>query len=176
MSNHATSAFPHTFFARRSRRARYAARGGRNDWVWLAAFGVAAVIMIGGFFALGGAIGGSSTCARPLVPLGDETPLSSQAFQEEDAALAVVVERAATGDRAGAESTFYGEVHSFTHNTDKPLREKDETLGKDLCHAVLDLEESLTSEISSISLSTRVQRVREILRDAAVALGYERPT
>ncbi len=175
MSTHRSSAASHTFLSRRNRRARYAARGRRNDWVWFAAFGAGVLILIGGFFVLSGAIGGSSTCAHPLAPLGDQTPLSSQAFQDEDAALALVVDRAGSGDRAGAESAFYGEVHNFTHNVDKPLRDKDAELGKDLCHAVLDLEESLTSEISSISLSTRVQRVREILSDASVALSFERP-
>jgi hypothetical protein len=176
MSTHNTTAIPHTFLSRRTRRARYAAGPGRRDWVWLVAFGAAIVIMVGAFFALSGAIGGSSTCAHPLAPLGEAVPLSSQAFQEEDNALALVVERAAANDRAGAESAFYGEVHGFTHNVDEPLREHDAALGKELCHAVLDLEESLTSEISPINLSTRVSRVREILRDASVALGYDRPT
>ena len=171
-----TTAVPQTLFSRRSRRSRYATSGGRNDWVWLVAFGLAIVVMIGAFFALSGAIGGSSTCAHPLAPLGEESPLSSQAFQEEDTALALVVERAAANDRAGAESAFYGDVHNFTHNVDKPLRERDAELGKDLCHAVIDLEEALTSEISPLNLSTRVQRVREILAEASVALGYDRPT
>jgi hypothetical protein len=176
MSIHRSSAVPHTFFSRRTRRARYAARGGRADWTWFIFFGGGIVVMIGAFFALSGAIGGSSTCAHPLAPLGDESPLSSQAFQDEDTALALVAERAAANDRAGAESAFYGSVHNFTHNVDEPLRARDAALGKDLCHAVLDLEEALTSEISPINLSTRVGRVREILRDASVALGYDRPT
>ena len=171
-----SSADHHTLYSRRSRRSRYAARGGRHDWVWLVAFGVAVIVMIGGFVVLSGSIGSSSTCAHPLAPLGDRSPLSSQAFQDEDTALALVIERAGANDRTGAESAFYGDVHGFTHNVDKPLRDKDATLSKNLCLAVLDLEEALTSEISPISLSTRVGRVREILRDASVALGYERPT
>jgi hypothetical protein len=67
-------------------------------------------------------------------------------------------------------------VHNFTHNVDPPLREADAELGKDLCHAVLDLEEALTSSISSFDLSTKVARVRELLRESAVALGYPRPS
>ena len=169
----------HTFgnvnFSRR-RRARYAARGGGNDWVWFAAFAAAVAVIIGAFFLLSGAVGGSSTCSHPLAPLGDESPLSSEAFQQEETALSLVIQRAAAGDRSGAESAFYGDVHNFTHNVDKPLREKDGKLGKDLCHSVLDLEEALTSEISPVNLSTRVQRVRAILSDAAVALGYDRPS
>lgn len=176
MTLHRLHPVPHTLYSRRARLARYAARGRRGDWIWFLAFAIAAVIMIGGFFALSGAIGGGSTCAHPLAPLGDESPLSSQAFQDEDTALALVIERASAGDRAGAESAFYGEVHGFTHNVDRPLREKDTALGKDLCHAVLDLEEALTSEISPLNLSTRVSRVREILRNASVALGYDRPS
>lgn len=131
--------------------------------------------MVGGFLAISGSAGGS-TCSKPLAPLGDESPLPSAAFQSEDSSLGLVVDRASSGDRAGAESAFYGSVHNFTHNVDKPLRDKDAALGKDLCHAVLDLEEALTSDISPLDLSTKVERVRQILRDAAVALGYERPS
>lgn len=159
-----------------SRRARRsAARRRGNDGVWVLAFALTVLALIAGFFLVSGAIGGSSTCAKPLAPLGDLTPLSSGAFQQEDSRLALVVERAAAGDRTGAESAFYGEVHNFTHNVDKPLRQKDPALGKDLCRAVLDLEEALTSDISTISLSTKVERVRRILSDAAVALGFDRP-
>ena len=164
-----------TFFARRNRRSRHVARSRQNDWVWLVAFGIAAVIMIGAGFGLSGAIGRSSACSHPLAPLGDEAPLSAQAFQDEDAALTLVIDHAASGDRAGAESAFYGDVHNFTHNVDRPLGEKDARLGRDLCHSVLDLEDALTSEISSLDLSTRVQRIRQVLADAAVAFGYDRP-
>lgn len=172
----ASRALGNTNFSRRPRRARYAARSRGNDWVWFAAFAGAVAVMIGGFFLLSGTIGGSSTCSHPLAPLGDQTPLSSQALQQEETALSLVVQRAASGDRAGAEGAFYGDVHNFTHNVDKPLREKDARLGKELCHSVLDLEEALTSEISPVNLSTRVQRVRTILSDASVALGFDRPS
>jgi len=131
--------------------------------------------MIAGFLVISGPARGGSTCSKPLAPLGDETPLSSDAFQSEDSSLGLVIDRASAGDRSGAESAFYGEVHNFTHNVDKPLREKDAALGKDLCHAVLELEEALTSDISPLELSTKVERVRQILREAAVALGYDRP-
>ena len=165
-----------TLFSRRSRRARYAARGGRNDLIWLLAFGGGVIALAAAFFLFSNSIGGGSACSKPLAPLGDNTPLSSEAFQNEDAGLGVVVSLAQAGDRAGAEDAFYGDVHNFTHNVDKPLREVDSALGKDLCHAVLDLEEALTSNISALNLSNKVQRVRSLLADASVALGYDRPT
>ncbi len=172
-----SSASAHTAYSRRSRRARYAATSGhRNDWIWLLGFGVVIIAMAGGFFFFSGAIGGSSTCSNPLPPLGDRTPLSDQAFQTEDTSLGKVMSLAGSGDRAGAETAFYGDVHNFTHNVDKPLREKNDALGKNLCHSVLDLEEALTSQISAIDLSAKVQAVRENLRDAAAALGYKRPS
>jgi hypothetical protein len=144
--------------------------------MWFAVFGFAILVIIGAFFFLSGTIGRGSTCSHPLAPLGDQSPLSTQAFQKEDDALALVIQRASSGDRAGAESAFYGDVHNFTHNVDKPLREHDAELGKELCHSVLDLEEALTSEISPVNLSTHVQRVRRNLADAAIALGYDRPS
>lgn len=169
-----TTAAAHSiFFSRRTR--RYATRRGRNDWVWVLGFALVIAATIGGFFFVSASVGGGSTCSKPLAPLGDESPLSSEAFQSEDASLGLVVDRASSGDRQGAESAFYGAVHNFTHNVDRPLRGRNAALSKDLCHAVLDLEEALTSDISPLELSTKVERVRQILRDAAVALGYERP-
>ena len=78
-------------------------------------------------------------------------------------------------DRAGAEAAFYGPVHNFTHNVDPALRAEDEEAAKALCREVLEIEEELFTGTSEEVLES-VRVIREILREAAVELGYPRPS
>ena len=78
-------------------------------------------------------------------------------------------------DRAGAEAAFFGPVHNFTHNVDPPLREVDEPLAKRLCGQVIDVENGLTERAPNDELIVILGQIREIIRDAAEALGYPRP-
>ncbi|TET95794.1 MAG: hypothetical protein E3J29_06300 [Dehalococcoidia bacterium] len=131
---------------------------------------IAAVIFL---FDDGG--GESSVCDRPLAPLG-ESEISQLGFQTEDADLARVIEAAEAGDLQAAQEAFFGDVHDFTHDVDQPLREVDEELAKELCEAVMTLEEELfATDPSTDAIAKHATRIRDLLRDAAEALGYARP-
>jgi hypothetical protein len=58
---------------------------------------------------------------------------------------------------------------------DPPIREKNAQVAKDLCRSVLTLEDDLAFSASVLKLSGSAQRVRDLLRDGAEALGYPRP-
>ncbi|MEO6197483.1 MAG: hypothetical protein ABIP58_05160, partial [Dehalococcoidia bacterium] len=122
--------------------------------------------------AFGGASG--STCDQALSPLGTSI-IDADAFVEEDAGLSRVLGLLEQGDRSGAEAAFYGPVHNFMHNVDPPLRKADEAMAKDLCRAVIDLENKLASRATDPELIGSLTAVHDLLRDAAEALGYPRP-
>ena len=131
---------------------------------------VAAVLFFGG----GG--GGGSACDDPLPPLGD-SEISQLGFQTEDVWLTRMNEAASVGNLESATEVWYdndSEVHNFTHNVDAPLREADEELAKELCEAVIRFEDELISERVG-RVGTMATRVRDLLRDAAEALGFARP-
>lgn len=121
--------------------------------------------------------GGSGVCDRPLAPLGDGE-ISQIAFQAEEVGLTNVIEAASAGNVDAAEQAFSytdnGAVHNFTHNVDGPLREVDEELAKELCEAVRDIEEEFLDRRAD-RVAIEATRIRELVRDAAEALGYARP-
>jgi len=131
------------------------------------------------FVFVGDGGGGNNLCDQPLPPPG-ESEISQLGFQAEDAGLARVIEAASAGDLAAAEEAFLyannGEVRNFTYDVDQPLREVDEDLAKDLCEAVNRIEEELTVNQRVDRVAIEATRVRDLLRDAAVALGYARPS
>lgn len=131
---------------------------------------VAAVLFFGG----GG--GGDSACDAPLPPLGD-SDISQLGFQTEDVGLSEITEAASVGNLDSATEIWYdndSEVRNFTHNLDQPLREADEELARELCEAVIRLEEELAlGRVERVSVEAT--SIREMLRDAAEALGFARP-
>jgi len=132
---------------------------------------IAAVIFL---FDDGGG-GESSVCDNPLAPRG-ESDISQLGFQTEDAGLARVIEAASAGDLQATEEAFFGDVHNFTRDVDQRLREVDEELAKELCEAVMTLEEELfATDPSADAIAKHATRIRDLLRDAAEALGYARP-
>jgi hypothetical protein len=158
------------YFSRR--RARQQER--LPDWVWGAGLGVLVLIFVGAFFvvrSVGG--GGGSTCDNPLANIGP-AQVNAESFVDAEASMTRVVGALEAGDRAGAESFFYGDTHNFTHAVDPELRDVDEQAAKDLCQAVLDIEESMISGSNAAALND-ARRVREALRDAAEILGFPRP-
>ena len=93
--------------------------------------------------------------------------------------MARVVQAASVGNLDAANSAFYAnnsEIHNFTHNIDADLRETDEGLAKELCEGVITLEEELFAERPNMAvIGAEAKRVRELLQDAAGALGFARP-
>ncbi len=162
-----------TYFARRRRAA---SQERLPDWVWGAGIGLLVLVFVGGYFVATGAFGGSEAgaCDEALPPLGTSI-VDGEAFAEKDEGLTRVLVFLEQGDRQGAEAAFYGPVHNFTHSVDPPLREVDEPLAKELCHAVIDLENNLASRATDFEIIGGVEEVQLILRDAAEALGYPRP-
>jgi hypothetical protein len=165
------------YFSRRRSRARSGQRSGSlPDWVWGAGLGAIVVLFVGAYFLIA-AITGTGTagaCDGPLPPLGTST-VNAEEFIRVDAALGQVISLLDQGDRQTAEASFFGPTHNFTHNVDPHVREQDEDLAKNLCRAVIALEDNLATRAPAPQLSADVQRVRELLRDAAAVLGYPRP-
>ena len=132
---------------------------------------VAAVV-----FLLGGGGGGGSACDDPLPPLAD-SDISQLGFQTQDVGLTRMAEATSVGNLDSATEVWYdndSELHNFTHDVDAPLREADEELAKELCEAVIRFEDELISERVG-RVATEAIRVRDLLRDAAEALGFARP-
>lgn len=160
-----------------TRRARRRQRGaGIPDWAWGLSLGALAVIIVGGFFLVTELLGGSGggSCDQELPPLG-VSEISQAAFDQEVESLERVIGFLNTGDRAGADAAFYGDTHGFTHNIDPPVRRQDQALAKNLCQVVLDVEEALFESGSTASIALLMTDLRDLIQDAAVALGYERP-
>ena len=130
-------------------------------------------IVVAVIFLLGGNGGGNNACDNALPPLG-RSDISQAGFQAEDAGLAKVIQAASTGDLTAVEAAFFGDVHNFTHNADPPLRAVDEQMAKDLCNAVIRIEEDLIDPRVDV-IATDAARIQQLLRDAAEALGYVRP-
>ena len=125
------------------------------------------------FFGGGGGEAGNP-CDDPLVALG-ESDISQMGFQAEDAGLARVAQAATAGDLEAAESAFFGDVHNFTHNVDAPLREVNEELAIEICEEITKIEEELALDQRISVIAGQATRIRELIQDAAEALGYARP-
>ncbi len=165
-----------TLLSRRYARRRASAQARLPDWVWGAGLGLIVVLFIGGYFLISQVAtgGGGGGCDKPLAPLGTSN-INAESFAEEDTGLGRVLSLLQAGDRAGAEAAFYGPVHNFTHNVDPPLREVDKAAAKQLCREVLTIEEALFNRAPDLELISSVEKIRELIRDAAAALGYPRP-
>ncbi len=163
-----------TFYSRR--RSRATRHSGVPDWVWGAGLGVIALFFVGAFFVVGEISGGGSgtICNEPLAAL-DGVDISAKAFIDEDDALTRVISMLNLGDRPGAEATFFGPVHAFTHNVDPLLRERDEDAAKELCEAVTEMETGFSTNAPPATIAAQIDLVRTLLRDAAETLGYPRP-
>ena len=164
-----------SMIAPRRRRSARRRQQALPDWVWGA--GIAAVVLgfAAAFLVLSGTLSGSGgTCDSALKPL-ESSDISAQGFAAEDAGMGKVIEALSRGDRSGAESAFYGPVHNFTHNGEPRTREKNGEMGKQLCAAIIRMEGELTSGTDALQLSSSAQRLRELLRQSAEALGYPRP-
>jgi hypothetical protein len=138
------------------------------------------VALIGGgivaaiIFFVGDSGGGNNLCDQPLPPMG-ESEISQPAFQAEDAGLTTVIEAASAGDLPAAQNAFSGDVRNFTYDIDHRLREVDEELAKELCQAVNSIEEELTVDQRADRVAIQATRIRDLVRQAAEALGYGRP-
>ena len=124
------------------------------------------------FFGGGG--GAGSPCDNSLASLG-QSEISQMGFQAEDAGLARVALAATAGNLEAAESAFFGDVHNFTHNVDAPLREVDEDLAIKLCEEITKIEEELAFGRRVSVIAGQATRIRELVQDAAEALGFARP-
>ncbi len=148
------------------------------DSAWGAVLGLIFVAFIAASFLLGHITGANAGgCDKPLAALPGGTTISADAFIAEDASLAQVIDYLQKGDSTSADNTFYGPVHSFMHNADPPIRQVSESLARTLCTSVVQLETDLLagSDVTTYKLADDTAKVRDALRDGAVALGYRRP-
>jgi hypothetical protein len=148
------------------------------DRAWGAVLGLIFVAFIGGSFLVGHISGANAGgCDKALAALPGGTTVSADAFNAEDASLAQVIDFLNEGDSTSADNTFYGPVHSFMHNADPPIRLANENLARNLCETVVQLETDLAagSKVTTYKLADDTTKVRDALREGAVALGYPRP-
>jgi hypothetical protein len=148
--------------------------------VWGVGFGLIILTGVGGFLLLSNLSGGGGGgCGKALPPLPGNVQVTAQGFQQEDASMAKVIDYLNKGDLDNAFSNFYGDTHAFTHNIDPDIRKANEQKAISLCEAVLDIEGRLDpppgTTRSPSAMATSATKLREQLRDAAVALGYPRP-
>ena len=78
------------------------------------------------------------------------------------------------GDRQAAQRLFLGsETHSLTHDIDKPLREADARLARDLCLSVSAIETALVGSVDTAAIEREANLAADLL---AQALGIlDRP-
>ena len=150
-----------------------------RDHAWGGVLGLIFVAFVATWF-LGGRIagaGGSTICEKPLSPLPGGTEITAAGFAAEDSSLTQVINFLYAGDRARADDTFYGPVHSFMHNADPVVRASNPEAAKALCQTVIQLENHLAAgtEVENITVGQDTTAVQTALRDAAVALGLPRP-
>lgn len=110
------------------------------------------------------------SCIRVL-PALDDKPLTLSAFQAADEGLVTTIELASLGDVAAAETAFFGAAHDLTHNVDGSLRQVDEGLAIQLCNEVVIMERELVNNRDSSIVEEQAQKIREIVKTVAVALG-----
>jgi len=136
-----------------------------GDVVWGVILGVLAIGFI--VFLVKGIGGGSSgtSCDQPLAPLG-ESPITAAEFAAVDQGLAQTAAAARMGDLTGAENSFFGRVHNFTHNVDPPLRAKDRELAKRLCESVFNLEREFAIERRPEQIALEAENIKQILKQA----------
>jgi hypothetical protein len=147
--------------------------------VWGAGLGAIVLIFVGGFFLVSNVTGGGGgTCDSALKPIGDAPAADAAGFQEADTGLGRLVASLQQGDLNTANALFFGRPHNFMHTAEPAIREKDETLGKNLCEAVIKFETDFdTSGATNLSLLVNeVTTIREYLRDGAEVLGFPRPS
>jgi len=139
------------------------------------------LVFVGGFFLLSNLSGGgNSICGEPLTPLqGVETiPNTAEGFQEADTGFGRLIGFLQQGDLSAANTLFYGRAHNFMHTAEPEIRAKDESLGKNLCEAVIKFENDFDTSGRSDPqvLAQEVTSIREFLRTGAEVLGFPRPT
>src|SRR5581483_11630744 len=116
----------------------------------------------------------ANACDKPLAALG-QSPITADEFQAVDKGLQDTIAAAQLGSLAGAENSFFGRVHNFTHNVDPPLRQQDPDLAKTLCRNVINLENEFSLQRRPQEIARLAQDLQTVLRQAAVELGYPRP-
>ncbi len=66
---------------------------------------------------------------------------------------------------------FLGDAHNITHDIDGPLRQADEQLAVDLCHAVLVIERELSLSFNRQVIAENATLAADLLEEAGRALG-----
>lgn len=172
---------PRVVFSRRRARSRSrSAEVALPDWVWGIGIGAIVLIGIGAFLLFTGAIGGSGggICDSPLKPIPDVAThdATEAGFQQEYTELNQLITYIQQGNLDAANQLFYGATHNFMHTADPVIAQKDPTLGKNLCEAVIAFENDFEQPPNNAVLIREVSKVRDLLADGAVALGFKRPT
>lgn len=168
-------------FSRRRTRARAPAPTyALPDWVWGVGLGAVVLIGVGAFLLFTGTIGGGGggICDNPLKPIPDVAThdATAEGFQQEWAELNQLIGYIQQGNLDAANQLFYGATHNFMHTADPVITEKNPTLGKNLCNAVIAFENDFEQPPSTAVLVTEITKVRDLMADGAVALGFPRPS
>lgn len=146
-------------------------------WTWLRA-SLLRLLITGAFCAglfIASSLSGNSAkraaaCAQPLAPMSG-TPVTGERLQAAVQNMRDMVDAAGAGDVSTAQGFFFGDTHSVTHDIDRPLRDVDPGLGKDLCRRVLTLESQLAGERNGGVIAREGSDTADLLEDAGRELG-----
>jgi hypothetical protein len=102
-------------------------------------------------------------------------PTTQERFDISDADMDQVIALAGQGDLTGAHTAFfYGDarVHDYTHDIDGPLRKSNNSLAKELCNAVAQMEAEFAFRGEAATIAALADGVRDLLRQAAREMGF----
>ncbi len=108
---------------------------------------------------------------------GDEIPpLTSASFQEVDDRLGTMIERAQAGDADAAEEEYL-QARLFSQRVNEALEELPGAviIRSEMLDATLLIGQELNGRRRADLLAEHAERLRGVLRDAAVALGIDPP-
>ena len=103
-------------------------------------------------------------------------PLNAASFQEAHDRLGTMIERAQAGDAAAAEEE-YDQAQQITQRVNGALEELPDAviIRSEMLDAALLIKQELDDRRRADFLAEHAERLRGVLRDAAVALGIDPP-
>jgi hypothetical protein len=111
----------------------------------------------------------ASSCDTPLAPFTGN-PVTEERLVTGADGWRQIAAAAAADDIDRVRTLYYTlDAHNLTHDLDRPFREADGNLARDLCLAVIVVENQMTTALDTTVIARESQRIAEYLEDA---LGY----
>lgn len=139
---------------------------------------IVAGVFSGTLFAASSLAGGGQAatvadraCQQPAAAFTTQ-PVTSERLAAAVAGLQRLAAAAAAGDRDGAPALFFGtDTHNVTHDIDRPLREADPALGREICRSMVVLEMQLAGGRDLTAVQQEAARTAGLLERAGREMG-----